>query len=130
MKTALWSSFDPLPHALSTKGLCALVAIVILGTGITVQRYLEGSQAANPHPANAFDRPGEVWAAPGEGGSPGAYAQTVPWKEARSKACRSWHAPAAVEVCPRPRSTSAETTSTEASTSPSMFRPSDESVGG
>src|SRR5262245_56143581 len=66
MKRSLLSSFDPLPHALSTKGLSALVAIVVLGIGVTVARYLESSTgpARRSGAQSVLSRPGEVRAAP------------------------------------------------------------------
>jgi hypothetical protein len=47
----LRSTFDPLPRSLSTPGLVSLVLVVVLGTAVTVHRYLESSG----HP------PAEVW---------------------------------------------------------------------
>jgi hypothetical protein len=68
MKRSLLSSFDPLPHALSTKGLSALVAIVVLGIGVTVARYLESSTGPARRSAahSVFSRPNEVRAAPSD----------------------------------------------------------------
>lgn len=141
MKRALLTGFDPLPHALSTKGLTALVAVVVLGTGFTVQRYVESSQAAAHHAAAArFDRPSEVQAAPSERSSAG-YVQSRPSGDARGDAfgdsssagscvgsrgsCSGWRATAA--TCPRVEAASSQAKSP---TLPSMFQPGDASVGG
>ena len=43
MKRMLRSTFDPLPRSLSTRGLVALVLVVVLGTAVTVHRYMESS---------------------------------------------------------------------------------------
>lgn len=43
MKRVFRSAIDPLPRSLSTPGLIALVAVVMLGIGVTVLRYLESS---------------------------------------------------------------------------------------
>lgn len=43
MNKVLRSTFDPLPRSLSTRGLVALVLVVVLGTAVTVQRYMESS---------------------------------------------------------------------------------------
>ncbi len=43
MKRVFRSTLDPLPRSLSTKGLVSLVLVVVLGTAVTVHRYLESS---------------------------------------------------------------------------------------
>lgn len=47
MNKALRSTFDPLPRSLSTRGLVSLVLVVVLGTAVTVHRYMESS--GHPH---------------------------------------------------------------------------------
>src|SRR4051794_14343954 len=94
MKRALLTGFDPLPHALSTKGLSALVAVVVLGTGFTVQRYVESSQAAAHHAPARFDRPSEVQAAPGESSSAG-YVKSRYSSEPHARSCTGWRAASA-----------------------------------
>jgi hypothetical protein len=71
MKRSLLKSFDPLPHALSTKALSALVAIVVLGIGVTVARYLESSTgpAHRSGSRSVFSRSSEVRAAPSDCGT-------------------------------------------------------------
>ncbi len=51
MKRALPNAFDPMPGPLSTRGLLWLVGVVLLGTAVTVHRYLESSEhpTAKPH---------------------------------------------------------------------------------
>jgi hypothetical protein len=55
------SLLEPLPRQLSTKALALVVALVVLGTGIAVVRYLD---AAAPGIA---PRGSTVWAAPAVG---------------------------------------------------------------
>lgn len=43
MKSVLRSCFEPLPRFLSTKCLVSLVALVLVGTGISVHEYLEST---------------------------------------------------------------------------------------
>lgn len=43
MKSVLRSCFEPLPRFLSTKCLASLVAMVLVGTGISVYEYLEST---------------------------------------------------------------------------------------
>jgi hypothetical protein len=132
MKRALLSGFDPLPHALSTKGLSALVAVVVLGTGFMVQRYVESSQATSQAtsskqtPASArFERPSEVQAAPTEGRSYGYAMPSKRSNEARGHGCFGWHG----STTTHPRVESAST-QTSQPTTPSLFQPEGESVGG
>jgi hypothetical protein len=125
MKRALLSGFDPLPHALSTKGLSALVAVVVLGTGFTVQRYVESSQSTSHRSTAArFERPGEVLAAPSEGGAYG-YVQPNHSTESRSRGHCGWRASPAAH--PSVEAASSQTTTP---TQPSMFQPEADSVGG
>ena len=44
MKRVLRSCFDPLPRFMSMKSLACLVAMVVLGTGISVYEYLESAR--------------------------------------------------------------------------------------
>jgi hypothetical protein len=44
MKKVLRSCFDPLPRFLSMKSILGLVAMVLLGTGISVYEYLESAR--------------------------------------------------------------------------------------
>jgi len=126
MKRALLPGFDPLPHALSTKGLSALVAIVVLGTGFMVQRYVESSQTTSESPsASQFDRPSEVRAAESDAH---AYGYVLPEKrstEAHPRGCGGWRSTSA----PHARAEATTTQSTQP-TLPSMFQPEGESVGG
>lgn len=125
MKRALLSGFDPLPHALSTKGLSALVAVVVLGTGFTVQRYVESSQSTSHHSSSArFDRPGEVLAAPNEGAAD-SFSQPKSSTETRSRGCCGWRASPATHS-----RVEAASSQTSLPTQPSMFQPGIESVGG
>lgn len=102
MKRALLPSFDPLPHALSTRGLLALVAVVVMGTAVTVHRYMESS-ASSPHrPAgeSRFDRPSEVRAAPRD--APTAPARSGGMStRTRGSVSGSWSGTCANEPCPR-----------------------------
>jgi hypothetical protein len=59
MKRVLRSAFEPLPRAISTPTLVALVGAVVLGTAVTVHRYLETSE---PPPSSAPSSAGTVWA--------------------------------------------------------------------
>lgn len=43
MKRILRSTLDPLPRSLSTPALLTLVTVVVLGTAVTVHRYIESS---------------------------------------------------------------------------------------
>jgi hypothetical protein len=136
MKRALLPGFDPLPHALSTKGLSALVAVVVLGTGFMVQRYVESSQATSQSTSQSnsqsnsqsspstsqFDRPSEVRAAESD---PHAYGYVLPEKrstEAHPRGCGGWRSTSAPHA--RADGTTAPTTL------PSMFQPEGDSVGG
>lgn len=127
MKRALLSGFDPLPHALSTKGLSALVAVVVLGTGFTVQRYVESSkttsQSSSPSP---FDRPGEVRASDSEGGSYGYVGPAKRSSESHPRGCCGWRA-AKADTHARVESASSQSGQP---TTPSMFQPEGDSVGG
>jgi hypothetical protein len=138
MKRALLPGFDPLPHALSTKGLSALVAVVVLGTGFMVQRYVESSQATSQatstptskqssSPSSArFDRPSEVQAAPTEGNSYGYAAPSSRSNESHSRGCCGWRA---TTTAPHARVESASTQVSQPTT-PSLFQPEGDSVGG
>lgn len=44
MKRVLRSCLDPLPRILSTRGLAAIVALVVSGTALSVYEYLESSR--------------------------------------------------------------------------------------
>lgn len=48
MKQVLRSTLDPLPRSLSTPGLISLVSVVVLGTAVTVFRYMESSGHPRP----------------------------------------------------------------------------------
>jgi hypothetical protein len=131
MKRSLLRSFDPLPNALSTKALSALVAIVVLGIGVTVARYLESSTgpATRAGSRSVFSRSSEVHAAPSET-SPG-YDSTPSYGEAgvrRAKVCklRSWSG-----ACSDTPATSGETSGQKPvdPTMPSLYRPDDKSSG-
>ncbi len=56
------SPFEQPPRSLSTRALAALVAVVVLGTVVTVVRYLDsaGVHAAPPAPAGVPAPPGHV----------------------------------------------------------------------
>jgi hypothetical protein len=137
MKRALLPGFDPLPHALSTKGLSALVAVVVLGTGFMVERYVESSQAtstATSTPASKrqssssarFERPSEVQASPSEGSSYGSAVPASRSSESRSRGCCGWRA---TTTAPHARVESASTQVSQPTT-PSLFQPEGDSVGG
>ena len=118
------SSFDPLPHVLSTKGLVALVAIVVLGTAVTVQRYLDSSRAAAHRSGtySALERPGEVRASAGDS----APSQTLDAGPRRDQGCKSSTGWCAERICPRVESAGARPTQI---TTPSIFQPDTESPG-
>jgi|SRR4051812_33078244 hypothetical protein len=44
MKRVLQSCFEPLPRFMSTKSLCAVVALLLVGTAISVFEYIESSR--------------------------------------------------------------------------------------
>lgn len=72
MKRVLRSTFDPEPGPLSTTGLMWLVAVVLLGTAVTVHRYLESSGRPSLEPRVEAAEPAlvprlEVRAAPSAG---------------------------------------------------------------
>ena len=49
MKRVLRSCFEPLPRVMSTKSLTALVALLLVGTAISVIEYLESARAVARH---------------------------------------------------------------------------------
>ena len=51
MKRVLQSCFDPLPRFMSMKSLTALVALLLVGTAISVVEYLESSRSLVRHAA-------------------------------------------------------------------------------
>lgn len=130
MKSSLRPGFDPLPLALSTRSLLALVGIVLLGTCVTVERYLESSKVP-AHVAGArssLSRPSEVRAAAGD-------ARALPYDSSgaafssdgatRDHGCRRWVEAPACRRCPRVDSAD----STSSVPVPSLFRPGDDSTG-
>jgi hypothetical protein len=135
MKKTLLQGFDPLPKSLSTKGLLALVGIVVLGTAITVERYVDSSkgpvQRAGSH--SLFDGPSEVRAAPKEesGGSFRVKSNSREYgfrndsgSQTRS---RPWSGSCAERVCPRTEGDA--TSATTPTTTPSRFRPGADAPG-
>lgn len=66
MKRVLRSCFDPLPRFMSTKSLIGLVAMVVVGTGISVYEYLESSRLPvhAAQSARASEAIGEIRRAP------------------------------------------------------------------
>lgn len=67
MKRVLRSAFEPLPRALSTQCLVALVAAVVLGIGFTVFRYVESSGPTRSTVSPAADS--SVWGGSGRDGA-------------------------------------------------------------
>jgi len=49
MKRVLQSCFDPLPRFMSMKSLAAVVALLVIGTAISVVEYLESSRSLVRH---------------------------------------------------------------------------------
>ena len=47
----LRSCFDPLPRFMSMRSLAGLVAMVVLGTGLSVYEYLESTRPPQRHPS-------------------------------------------------------------------------------
>lgn len=122
MKRVLRSTFDPLPRSLPTPGLIALVALVVLGTAVTVHRYLESASPTDRRslatPARAaLSRPSEVRAAPSESGSNPTH---CPFFEA----CRETRTDGGATAA------DSGTSMSPASVAPSAFRPDDSAVGG
>jgi len=118
MNRVLRSAIDPLPRALSTKSLLALVAVVVLGTAVTVHRYVESGDLIAPHTsATVCPCAAEVRAAPGECER---VQNSVPTVRAgtTSDARDAVSGPSAVESSP------SHTAST-----PSVFQPEGDSTG-
>ena len=63
MKRILRSTLDPLPRSLSTPALVTLVMVVVLGTAVTVHRYIESSSSSDADQLTPARVIGEVRAA-------------------------------------------------------------------
>jgi hypothetical protein len=118
MKRVLRSAIDPLPRALSTKSLVALVAVVVFGTAVTVHRYVESGELP-PARGTALLCPcaTQVRAAPG----------------ACDRAVKSQPLLCADTTSDAPDSVSgasaAESSPSHASSTPSVFQPEGDSTG-
>lgn len=123
MKSVLRTTFDPLPRSLSTPGLIALVAVVVLGTAVTVHRYLESSSVTERRTVSgashaATSRPSEVRAAANE-------ESTAP-----KTPCPFFGSCGDTRTESSTGGTESTTSATPACAAPSIYRPEDNSVGG
>lgn len=118
MKRVLRSAIDPLPRAVSTKCLVVLVALVVLGTAVTVHRYVESGEQVLGHASSLCPATPEVRASSGE--TVRGFESVEP--TTRSMAPREMHdamSEASVDSSPV----------LHTSATPSMFQPEGDSTG-
>lgn len=127
MKRVLQSCFDPLPRFMSMKSLAAVVALLLVGTAISVVEYLESSRSLVRHAAP--DRGTCHAAESGDSSTAPALSGRCPHEaSAPSTSCaapsyRAPETPASSETCAR--------TQTESITAPPLsFDPAAASSGG
>lgn len=118
MKRVLRSCITPLPRFLSTRGLAALVLVLVAGTALSVHEYLQTARtpraAQARTPGQRASQPGEVRAAERTSAARSHASRTVEFVPANDGLPASGASSTPLEASPRPAT---------------LYRPDDASSG-